>query len=390
MSTADESKQAQEVPVQEATEAQIAATAKASSLSPGAKLRAARESKGMSMEQVAKETLLTSRYLKALEADDYDTLPGTTFVRGYLRRYAGVVGASADELVAEFDAIWQARTAAAALVAAEKPHVAHKPAAYSSSASNRRTFFTRTARQFPLATLLSWGSVLLLLALLLGSLFWNDSTPVGPAQEASETIDLNATITPTPATVIGPSASTTASAESLSNAPVTAAGAENPTAASTPDASTVTAAPATLSAATAAGATTTPAPVAKPVVPAVTPVISPAPSTAASNTAAPTTTIPVVSLPATAATEAASSVPPRSDTLSFTFTGKSWISVRDSTGQELVYGLKNAGQSVTVTGQPPFAINIGSVRDTQMSRNGTPINLKPYTRGEIASFRLGR
>jgi len=332
----------------------------------------------MSLEQVAKETLLTSRYLKALEADDYDTLPGTTFVRGYLRRYAGIVGVSADALVAEFDVIWQARTAAAALVADEKPRVAHKPAAYSSSASSRRTFFTRTARQFPLATLLSWGSVLLLLALLLGSLFWNDSTTVSPAQETSETIDLNAAVAPTPATVLGSPASTGVSAGSLSNAPVTAAGTVNPTAASTPDASTVATAPAT-----------TPAPAAKPVAPATTPVIAPTPSPAAANTAVPTTTIPVVSLPAAPA-EAAAPVPPRSDTLSFNFTGKSWISVRDSTGQELVYGLKNAGQSVTVTGQPPFAINIGSVRDTQMSRNGTPINLKPYTRGEIASFRLGR
>lgn len=385
MSTADESKQAQEVPVPEATEAQVAATAKSDSLSPGAKLRVAREGKGMSLEQVAKETLLTSRYLKALEADDYDTLPGTTFVRGYLRRYAGIVGVSADALVAEFDVIWQARTAAAALVADEKPRVAHKPAAYSSSASSRRTFFTRTARQFPLATLLSWGSVLLLLALLLGSLFWNDSTTVSPAQETSETIDLNAAVAPTPATVLGSPASTGVSAGSLSNAPVTAAGTVSPAAASTPDASTVATAPATSAAAPA----TTPAPAAKPVVPATTPVIAPTPSPAAANTAVPTTTIPVVSLPAAPA-EAAAPVPPRSDTLSFNFTGKSWISVRDSTGQELVYGLKNAGQSVTVTGQPPFAINIGSVRDTQMSRNGTPINLKPYTRGEIASFRLGR
>ena len=389
MSTADESKQAQDVPVPEATEAQIAATAQTTSLSPGAKLSAARESKGMSLEQLAKETLLTSRYLKALEADDYDTLPGATFVRGYLRRYAGVVGLSADELVAEFDAIWQARTAAAVLAADNKPQDAHKPAAYSSSASSRRTFFTRTARQFPLATLLSWGSVILLLALLLGSLFWNDSTTVNPAQETNETIDLNATVAPTPATVIEPSTATAASAEALSNAPVAVdgvVGAENPAAAATPDASTA--------AAPAAAASTTLAPAPKPVVPAATPVIAPTPSPAAANpaaanTAAPTTTIPVVSLPATPA-EAAAPVPPRSDTLSFTFTGKSWISVRDSTGQELVYGLKNAGQSVTVTGQPPFAINIGSVRDTQMSRNGTPINLKPYTRGEIASFRLGR
>lgn len=393
MSTADESKLAQDVPVQEATEAQGDAIAKAESLSPGAKLSAARESKGMSLEQLAKETLLTSRYLKALEADDYDTLPGATFVRGYLRRYAGVVGLSADELVAEFDAIWQTRTAAAALAADNKPQVAHKPAAYSSSAASHRTFFTRTARHFPLATLLSWGSVILLLALLLGSLFWNDSTSVNPAQEASETIELNVEVAPTPATVIEPSATTAASAEALNNASVAAADTENSTAAVATDAAATPEAPAAAitapTPATPAATAATPAPAAKPIVPAATPVIAPAPSSAAPSAAAPTTTIPVVSLPAAPA-EAAAPVPPRSDTLSFTFTGKSWISVRDATGQELVYGLKNAGQSVTVTGQPPFAINIGSVRDTQMSRNGTPVNLKPYTRGEIASFRLGR
>ena len=376
MSTADESKQAQDVPVQDTTEAQVAATAKADSLSPGATLRAARESKGISIEQVAKETLLTSRYLKALEADDYDTLPGTTFVRGYLRRYASIVGVSADELVAEFDAIWQTRTAAAALAAEAKPQVAHKPAAYSSAVSSRRTFFTRTARQFPLATLLSWGSVLLLLALLLGSLFWNDSTPVSPAPETSEAIDLNVAIAPTPPTVIEPLVSTGTSVEPLMTTPAPAVGAEVGVEAENTSVAT----------STAPVATTTPVPAAKPAAPAATPVITPA----APNTAEPTTTIPVVSLPAPTATEAAAPVPPRSDTLSFSFTGKSWISVRDATGQELVYGLKNAGQSVTVTGQPPFAINIGSVRDTQMSRNGTPVNLKPYTRGEIASFRLGR
>lgn len=380
MSTTDESKQAQDEPVQDATEAQVAATANnVDALSPGAKLRAARESKGMSMEQVAKETLLTSRYLKALEADDYDTLPGTTFVRGYLRRYAGVVGVSADELVAEFDVIWQARTAAAALEVDEKPHAAHKPAAYSSSTSRRRTFFTRTARQFPLATLLSWGSVLLLLALLLGSLFWNDSTPVSPAQETSEAIDLNAVIAPTPATVIESPVSAAASAELL---PAT----------NTPATATATGAGASSAVGAPVAGSTSEAPAASAIksVPAATPIITPALSPAAPSTDTPTTTIPVVSLPAATPAEAAAPVPPRSDTLSFNFTGKSWISVRDSTGQELVYGLKNAGQSVTVTGQPPFAINIGSVRDTQMSRNGIPVNLKPYTRGEIASFRLGR
>ena len=62
--------------------------------------------------------------------------------------------------------------------------------------------------------------------------------------------------------------------------------------------------------------------------------------------------------------------------------------MRDATGQELVYGLKNIGQAVTVTGQAPFSINIGNVNVTTLSRNGRSVNLKQYARGEIASFRL--
>ncbi|MEL0027677.1 MAG: RodZ domain-containing protein, partial [Perlucidibaca sp.] len=118
-----------------------------------------------------------------------------------------------------------------------------------------------------------------------------------------------------------------------------------------------------------------------------------------------TTTIPVTTLPAEpvrppSAPAPATVIPagpapvasngPRIDSLSFSFSGKSWISVRDATGQELVYGLKAPGQTVTVTGQAPFSINIGNVNVTTLSRNGKPVNLKPYTRGEIASFRLMR
>ena len=62
--------------------------------------------------------------------------------------------------------------------------------------------------------------------------------------------------------------------------------------------------------------------------------------------------------------------------------------MRDATGQELVDGLKNSGQVVTVTGQAPFSINIGNVNVTALSRNGRVVNLKQYARGEIASFRL--
>ena len=70
---------------------------------PGQKLADARRQQGLSVEQVAAETKLSVRYVQALEANDYAALPGTTFVRGYIRRYADMLGIASDVLVAAFD-----------------------------------------------------------------------------------------------------------------------------------------------------------------------------------------------------------------------------------------------------------------------------------------------
>ncbi|MBA4152386.1 MAG: hypothetical protein C0509_07485 [Acinetobacter sp.] len=102
------------------------------------------------------------------------------------------------------------------------------------------------------------------------------------------------------------------------------------------------------------------------------------------------TETPVVEAESTTTPIISQNAPPTIETLSFSFTGASWISVRDGTGQELVYGQKNAGQSVTVSGRPPFAINIGAVNFTSLIYNGNAVDLQPYARGNIASFRLGR
>ena len=46
--------------------------------------------------------------------------------------------------------------------------------------------------------------------------------------------------------------------------------------------------------------------------------------------------------------------------------------------------------AITEIGYQGITINIGNVHVTSMARNGKPVNLKPYTRGDIASFRLAR
>ena len=55
---------------------------------PGAWLAAAREARGLTIDQVASQLNFAPRQVLALEADDYAALPGMVIVRGFLRSYA--------------------------------------------------------------------------------------------------------------------------------------------------------------------------------------------------------------------------------------------------------------------------------------------------------------
>lgn len=55
---------------------------------PGSRLKAERESRGLSMSEVAHALKFGIRQIEALESDHYDSLQGTTFLRGFIRSYA--------------------------------------------------------------------------------------------------------------------------------------------------------------------------------------------------------------------------------------------------------------------------------------------------------------
>jgi len=55
-------------------------------------LKAAREAAGLSQDAVAQQLKLAPRQVRAIEEDDYARLPGRTFVRGFVRNYARLVG----------------------------------------------------------------------------------------------------------------------------------------------------------------------------------------------------------------------------------------------------------------------------------------------------------
>ncbi len=66
----------------------------------GGRLIEARERKGVSLEQAARDTYISRQYLEALELEDYERFPGEAYLLGFLRSYSGYLGIEPDEAVA--------------------------------------------------------------------------------------------------------------------------------------------------------------------------------------------------------------------------------------------------------------------------------------------------
>lgn len=72
----------------------------------GAVLRALRESRHLSIDQIAALSKVGSRFLRALEEDRHEALPGRVFARGFLIEYARAIRASETELVERYLRHW--------------------------------------------------------------------------------------------------------------------------------------------------------------------------------------------------------------------------------------------------------------------------------------------
>jgi cytoskeleton protein RodZ len=71
-------------------------------LTAGQRLQAAREEHNIQRSEVARWLKLDEKYIRAIEEDDEEHLPGPVFIAGYIRNYAKLVHLSPDQLVQEF------------------------------------------------------------------------------------------------------------------------------------------------------------------------------------------------------------------------------------------------------------------------------------------------
>jgi cytoskeleton protein RodZ len=70
---------------------------------PGQILRDAREKLELSTQDIAKRVHLDIKIIESIEKDSQEGMPTATYVRGYLRSYAKIVGADADKIINLYD-----------------------------------------------------------------------------------------------------------------------------------------------------------------------------------------------------------------------------------------------------------------------------------------------
>jgi cytoskeleton protein RodZ len=313
---------------------------------PGETLRQARESKNWSLPDVALRLNLTVTSLSNLEAGDFDKLPGHTFARGYIRAYAKLMNLDQTALVSQFDQYTGTDGKGSnvhALGRIEEPvRLSHN--------------------------ILRIVSLLLLIALVGGGFLWwqdqatmrgKEPTNIGMEHVEVESADGTTQIHP----LDEPEDQAVAESQNGASAPLplnngaTDAQAPAPVPAAVPN----TPAPAGTSAATmAAPAHTAPVPTAT----------------------APTT--------APAVTADATPVPAGAGRVQVQFAADCWTQVTDGNGKVLTSGLKRKGDSLDVNGKPPLTLRLGFARGAQVSYNGQPVDVAPFTSGETARLKLGQ
>ncbi|WP_213879060.1 RodZ family helix-turn-helix domain-containing protein [Pseudomonas sp. dw_358] len=319
----------------------------ATRVNPGETLRLARESRGWSQAEVAKKLNLTVSSLSNLETGAFDKLPGHTFARGYIRAYAKLLDMDQSVLVQAFDHITGTNAQGSnvhGLGRIEEPsRLAHN--------------------------ILRIVSLLLLVLVIGGGFFWwkeqadqraKDTPPLAMEHVEVESADGTTQIHP----LDGPDTTTDAKPVQP-DTPAAPATATDPALASVP----VNPSPAATQPSVPSG------------VPAPTVTAPVKPATAAAAPATPVAAAPSATPVAPAAGEGQ---------VAIQFVDNCWIDVKDASGRSLSSGVKKKGDSISVNGKPPFSIRLGFARGAQVSYNGQPVDLKPFTSGETARLKLGQ
>ncbi|MGN8257916.1 RodZ domain-containing protein [Pseudomonas sp. SMSB3] len=320
---------------------------------PGELLRQARENREWSQAEVARKLNLTVTSLNHLETGAFDKLPGHTFARGYIRAYAKLLGMDQAPLVEAFDQYTGTHA---------KGSDVHS--------------LGRIEEPVRLSHNIMRGVTLLLLIAVVGGSFiwWQDQGSTKGRDLAKMALEHVEVESADGTTQIHP-------LDEPEDQAVTAGQQAESAALPLPQASAEVADQNSSQSAPAASES---APVAAEQAPVQAPAAAPAPASAVAPAPA------ASSAPAAASAPEAAAAPAGSAKVAIQFTADCWTQVSDGNGKVLFSAIKRKGDNLELTGKPPFALRLGFARGAQVSYNGQPVDVAPFTSGETARLKLGQ
>ena len=93
--------------------------------SVGEQLKSAREARRLAVIEIAQTLKLGARQVQALENGDWQSLPGPTFIRGFVRNYARLVQLDSAPLMAQLDGLLQKPVDTLAIPETRPTHMPH-------------------------------------------------------------------------------------------------------------------------------------------------------------------------------------------------------------------------------------------------------------------------
>ncbi|HIC8861074.1 TPA: cytoskeleton protein RodZ [Aeromonas hydrophila] len=292
---------------------------------PGQLLRNAREQLGWTREQVASRIHLRLTLIAAIESDTYDKHTSHTFIRGYLRTYAKLVGIPEETILAAYDKLGLT-----------------PPDNIDMQSFSRRSRQQANDSRLKVVT---WLVILVLIALSV-AWWWQSTARRSAGDEALAATEMGATSN-TPSATVPPA---------------------------------VDVADPVVAPATSAAAATSVDPVASAAATTLPVDASSAVAITAVATSAATATQP--------AADTATSEPAKVPQLKMSFTADCWLDVKDAKGKTLFSGLKKANDELVLEGPEPLKFIIGAPMAVNIEYQGKSIDMSRYNNGRTARLSL--
>ncbi|GJC03661.1 RodZ domain-containing protein [Aeromonas hydrophila] len=292
---------------------------------PGQLLRNAREQLGWTREQVASRIHLRLTLIAAIESDTYDKHTSHTFIRGYLRTYAKLVGIPEETILAAYDKLGLT-----------------PPDNIDMQSFSRRSRQQANDSRLKVVT---WLVILVLIALSV-AWWWQSTARRSAGDEALAATEMGATSN-TPSATVPPA---------------------------------VDVADPVVAPATSAAAATSADPVASAAATTLPVDASSAVATTAVSASAATATQP--------AADTATSEPAKVPQLKMSFTADCWLDVKDAKGKTLFSGLKKANDELVLEGPEPLKFIIGAPMAVNIEYQGKSIDMSRYNNGRTARLSL--